>query len=235
MTKHDELLAAGWTYITDSKYGTNYYTHPDYPNEIGEAWHQSAAINFTRHPQQWELQKAKMATMSRRSMPHDLNPDWEHVDDWLDGPTRDDDGERFAKEWLGRFREARPDGLTVKEMVAWDEERNRWLEMHPLFCTFDGEVYRVTGASRLGDIWLARSRNRTSGYDRRVNVAACSGWREGLQWKVFDMKVGALKSRIRWIQGYIRQHGDIREATSELKSLEDELRALRITNRQLYR
>lgn len=45
---------------------------------------------------------------------------------------------------------------------------------YKLFCTFEGQRYRVTGCSRMGDIWLARDFNRTTGYDRRVDLEKCS-------------------------------------------------------------
>jgi len=34
----------------------------------------------------------------------------------------------------------------------------------------------VTGASRLGDVWLSKDFAREDGYEARVSVAACSGW-----------------------------------------------------------
>lgn len=64
MSKHDELIAAGWT-LENTKYGL-IYTHPNYPNEIGVGWHQSAALKFTREPDQWALQRAKMSAMNDR-------------------------------------------------------------------------------------------------------------------------------------------------------------------------
>ena len=45
-----------------------------------------------------------------------------------------------------------------------------------LFCTFDGGRYRVTGASRLGDVWLTSDFRQDVGYETRVDVASCSAW-----------------------------------------------------------
>lgn len=47
---------------------------------------------------------------------------------------------------------------------------------HHLYCTHEGKRYRVTGASRLGDVWLARDFKRDLGYEHRVDVAECSAW-----------------------------------------------------------
>ena len=51
-----------------------------------------------------------------------------------------------------------------------------YISQYPLFCTWRGERYRVTGASRMGDVWLAKNFKRECGYDERVNVAYCSDW-----------------------------------------------------------
>lgn len=90
-----------------------------------------------------------------------------HIDDWLDYRHENPpatEGERFALEWLEHFR--RP---------AVDQDRV-WLAAHPLFCTFEGKRWRVTGASRMGDVWLAEDFKREYGYDRRVDVAKCEAW-----------------------------------------------------------
>ena len=86
-----------------------------------------------------------------------------HVDDWLDTPPKDE-AERKAKEWLEHFR--RP---------AIKQDRS-WLEAHPLFCLYGGKRYRVTGCSRLGDVWLSTNLNRLYGYDLRVDVMHCFDW-----------------------------------------------------------
>lgn len=45
-----------------------------------------------------------------------------------------------------------------------------------LFCTWQGRRYRVTGASRFGDVWLTGNHDKDHGYDARVDVAECSDW-----------------------------------------------------------
>lgn len=47
---------------------------------------------------------------------------------------------------------------------------------HKLFATYEGKRYRVIGASRMGDVWLTKDFTRENGYDKRVDVAACSAW-----------------------------------------------------------
>lgn len=49
-----------------------------------------------------------------------------------------------------------------------------WMRQYELYCTYEGKRYRVTGASRLGDIWLNTNKNAVSGYDLRVNCEDCS-------------------------------------------------------------
>ena len=64
MTKHEELLDAGWA--REEAASGVVYTHPNYPNTIGYGWHISAALKFTRDPAAWALQQSKMATMNAR-------------------------------------------------------------------------------------------------------------------------------------------------------------------------
>lgn len=47
-----------------------------------------------------------------------------------------------------------------------------------LYCNYKNERYRVTGASRLGDIWLSRTLTGEpkDRYDLRVSVADCSNF-----------------------------------------------------------
>ncbi len=51
-----------------------------------------------------------------------------------------------------------------------------YMEGRRLFATHKGERFRVTGASRFGDVWLARDHDRVEGYDLRVRVSECSAW-----------------------------------------------------------
>jgi len=52
-----------------------------------------------------------------------------------------------------------------------------WILQYRLFCNYKGKKYRCTGASRLGDAWLAKDFKREVGYDLRVDVDECSNWK----------------------------------------------------------
>lgn len=56
----------------------------------------------------------------------------------------------------------------------------RYMQSHHLFVTYEDIRYKVTGASRLGDIFLAKDLDRANGagYDRRVllNFAKLTQW-----------------------------------------------------------
>lgn len=82
-----------------------------------------------------------------------------HVDDFIDDPTSDP----YAASWFESFR--RP---AVSKMRGPDTRK--------LFATYQGSRYRVTGCSRLGDVWLSADFGREMGYERRVDVDACSNW-----------------------------------------------------------
>lgn len=89
-----------------------------------------------------------------------------HVDDWLDNECARTDSERYARFVINYFR-----------MPALEQfDFAKWMEPFKLFCTYKGKRYRVTGASRLGDIWLAANPEQTTGYDLRVSVRDCDQW-----------------------------------------------------------
>lgn len=82
-----------------------------------------------------------------------------HVDDFLDDPTPDP----YAASWLEAFR--RP---------AWDKIKEP--DTRKLFATWQGKRWRVTGCSRLGDVWLHEVDYEGCSYEHRVNVDDCSEW-----------------------------------------------------------
>ena len=89
-----------------------------------------------------------------------------HVDEWLDMPSFDDDGEIYAKFVLDYCR-----------MPAWKKHAYaKWMSQYKLFCTYDGQRFRCNGASRLGDVWLTPDYEQASGYKLRVDVKKCSEW-----------------------------------------------------------
>lgn len=89
-----------------------------------------------------------------------------HVDDFIDGPISTDQGERFAKWFFALHRFP----AVLKMQVA------PWMDKYKLYCTYQGKRWRVTGCSRMGDVWLALNFDREIGYDARVRVDDCSEW-----------------------------------------------------------
>lgn len=89
------------------------------------------------------------------------------VDAFIDGHGPDDTRELSYARWmLHHFRMP----------AVWRMHFAPFIEGRRLFCTWQGQRFRVTGASRLGDIWLAADFDRDCGYDQRVDVEACSAW-----------------------------------------------------------
>lgn len=93
-----------------------------------------------------------------------------HVDDWLDKGVMDVMNNPDTA--YARFV------LVYARMPAWMQSAfSPWMSQFKLFCTYkDGKRYRVTGASRMGDVWLASDHEKTTGYDLRVNVDDCQQW-----------------------------------------------------------
>lgn len=50
------------------------------------------------------------------------------------------------------------------------------MKNHKLFCMYEGNTYRVTGCSRMGDVWLHSDYEKNYGYTDRVDVELCSNW-----------------------------------------------------------
>lgn len=86
-----------------------------------------------------------------------------HVDDWVDSNF----GKHQYPRWFFFLHR-----LAAAYKIDWSQ----WISQYHLFCTYDGKRYRVTGASRMGDIWLATDFERTIGYDLRVDLARCIEW-----------------------------------------------------------
>ena len=90
-----------------------------------------------------------------------------HVYDWLDQHLANppsDPNLAYAVSWLDEF--TRP--AVIKNL--------RWLRENKLFVQYKEKLYRCTGASRLGDVWLTEDFEQESGYSLRVNVDDLSGW-----------------------------------------------------------
>jgi hypothetical protein len=50
------------------------------------------------------------------------------------------------------------------------------IKKHKLFCDHEGERWRVTMASRFGDIGISRNLEKDMGYEKRVMLEDCSNW-----------------------------------------------------------
>ena len=92
-----------------------------------------------------------------------------HIYDWIDDDSTTNDTIKSVKKWFDRFC-----------CPAWEKvfgtPRYNWLNQRILTCEYNGQKYRCTGASRLGDIWLTKNINQSVGYQLRVNVDECSNW-----------------------------------------------------------
>lgn len=87
--------------------------------------------------------------------------------------------DEFIYEELGENNYARFFLLLHRLPAALQADFGKWIKTHKLFCTYQGDRYRVTGASRLGDVWLAKNPDRETGYDLRVKVEDCQFDRDG--------------------------------------------------------
>jgi hypothetical protein len=101
---------------------------------------------------------------------HDGQKAGMHVDEWLDQGAYEvvkNPETAYARFVLDMFR-----------LPAWKNAAYApWLNQYKLFCTYtDGKRYRCTGASRMGDVWLATDFQRDAGYDLRVDVTNCTDW-----------------------------------------------------------
>ena len=88
-----------------------------------------------------------------------------HVDDFVSFPPKDEAG-RYAAFCLMLFR------LPAIMRISF----HKWIDKYKLFCTWKDKRYRVTGASRMGDIWLTSDFNQETGYEHRVDLRECSEW-----------------------------------------------------------
>lgn len=89
-----------------------------------------------------------------------LNAPVDHVDNFIDGPVSYDPMVVYAKWFLVLHRLP-----SIQQL-----EFGKYIDPYQLFCKYRGKAYRVTGCSRLGDIWLTRDFSRNIGYDERVSV-----------------------------------------------------------------
>jgi len=83
-----------------------------------------------------------------------------HIYDWLEMPSKNE-SEKKVKEYL--------DFRTRSAMYQIENKQPSF----DVFCEYKNKKYKITGASRMGDVWLAKDLNRDSGYDERVDIEDC--------------------------------------------------------------
>lgn len=91
-----------------------------------------------------------------------------HVDDFIDDSlgTLNDKNAQYARWMFNHFR--------LPASLRYDFDK--FMKDYKLFCTYKNKKYRVTGASRLGDVWLNKDFTADHGYNLRVSVDQCSEW-----------------------------------------------------------
>jgi len=91
-----------------------------------------------------------------------------HVDEFIDDHRMD----AYARFFLHLHRLP----------AGWQMAFAPFMRHFKLFCDYKGERFRVTGASRLGDVWLVKDIHQDTGYDHRVEIDHCSKWGGGEKW-----------------------------------------------------
>ena len=86
-----------------------------------------------------------------------------HVDEFIDGHFNE---EKYAR-WCF---------LLFRLPAVLQADFREFTKKYKLFCTYNAVRFRVTGASRLGDIWLTSDFNQDTGYEHRVDLSECSEW-----------------------------------------------------------
>jgi hypothetical protein len=94
-----------------------------------------------------------------------------HIDDWLDNNSLETQLSATPAERYARFF------LEVARMPATKKMLYGEFVDRVVTCEYEGKRYRLTGASRLGDVWLNENMNAADGYTLRVDVAKCAGWK----------------------------------------------------------
>ena len=91
----------------------------------------------------------------------------QHIDDWLDTPNLNcSQMEAYARFVLEFYR-----------LPAWKQNLyQQFMNGNELYCTYNNVRYKVTGASRFGDVYLNSNLDAISGYTLRVAVSNCGYW-----------------------------------------------------------
>lgn len=140
-----------------------------------------------------------------------IEPKETHIDDWVDrfDTGSQTENEKYARWFFFLHR------LAAVYKADWAKQ----IKQYKLFCTYNGKRYRVTGASRMGDVWLAEDMNREAGYDHRVMVDVCSNW------SPIPFHAYVLHDTAEWSETYRCIHCD----TTHTYSAEDRMSAKLLT------
>jgi hypothetical protein len=87
-----------------------------------------------------------------------------HIDDWLSQEVSRGEVLEDVRIWLEHFR------------LPATKKDYKFLNSWKLFCVYEGNKYRCTGCSRMGDVWITSDFKRETGYENRVDMAELSGW-----------------------------------------------------------
>jgi hypothetical protein len=95
-----------------------------------------------------------------------------HVDDWVQIASMENNPlVKYAAIFLLIHRLP-----SVVEYAMYEVLPETAPDKMKLFCTYQGKRYRVTGASRMGDVWLQTNFDKDHGYLLRVTPTHCSEW-----------------------------------------------------------
>jgi len=82
----------------------------------------------------------------------------------------------FVNEYGNKERYARWFFFLHRLPAILKTEFSEWIGQYRLFCNYEDKRYRVTGASRMGDVWLTEDFKRDVGYELRVDLNKCKNW-----------------------------------------------------------
>jgi hypothetical protein len=90
-----------------------------------------------------------------------------HIDNWLYYRLRtSESSEAYAAFVIDNFRKS----------ATWQNSVRPWMSQFKLFATYKGTRYRITGASRLGDVYCQPDFEKDHAYEHRVDVLTLTDW-----------------------------------------------------------
>jgi len=109
---------------------------------------------------------------------------YRHIDDFLDDPMIQFKHPelKYVNFFLAHARKSASDRLMHEP----------FMQQFQLFADYEGKTYQITGASRLGDIWLTEDHKKGAQYSHRVepDFRKFSNWRDKANWALsFDERM----------------------------------------------